>query len=58
MSRFESLTKYLPLLSDDSIGTWFVDRENDGTPEHPKQMPFVQYSNTTNKKLYNESEGR
>ena len=44
MSNFESLTKYLPQLGDDSIGTWFVDRENDGTPEHPKQMPFVMYT--------------
>lgn len=44
MSKFEILTKYLPLLGDDSIGTWFIDRENDGSPEHPKQMPFVQYT--------------
>ena len=42
--RFESLTKYLPLLSDDSFGTWIVDRENDGTLEHPIQMPFVNYT--------------
>lgn len=44
MSKFESLTQYLPQLSDDSIGTWIIDRENDGTPEHPIQMPFVNYS--------------
>lgn len=44
MNRFENLIKYLPLLEDDVIGTWFIDRENDGTPEHPKQMPFVNYS--------------
>ena len=44
MSKFQSLTKYLSLLGDDTIGTWFVDRENDGSPEHPKQMPFVQYT--------------
>lgn len=40
MRKFESLTKYLSQLSDDSFGTWIVDRENDGTPEHPIQMPY------------------
>ena len=44
MNKFENLIKYLPLLDDDTVGTWFFDRENDGTPEHPKQMPFVIYS--------------
>ena len=44
MNKFEKLIKYLPLLEDDNIGTWIIDRENDGTPEHPIQMPFVNYS--------------
>ena len=44
MSKFESLTKYLPQLSDDSIGTWIIDRENNGTSEHPIQMPYVRYT--------------
>ena len=44
MSKFAELTKYLPLLENDSIGSWIIDRENDGTPEHPIQMPFVNYS--------------
>ena len=44
MSKFEILTKYLSQLGDDSIGTWIIDRENDGTPEHPIQFPFVNYS--------------
>lgn len=44
MRKFESLTKYLSQLSDDSFGTWIVDRENDGTPEHPIQMPYVRYT--------------
>lgn len=44
MGKFESLTKYLPQLEGDEIGTWFVDRENDGTPENPIQMPYVNYS--------------
>lgn len=44
MRKCESLTKYLSLLSDDSIGTWIIDHDNDGTMEHPIQMPFVNYS--------------
>lgn len=44
MKKYDTLSKYLPQLSDDSFGTWIIDRENDGTPEHPIQMPFVNYS--------------
>ena len=44
MSKFEQLTKYIDVLDGDNFGTWIIDRENDGTPEHPIQMPFVNYS--------------
>jgi hypothetical protein len=44
MKKFGNLTKYISQLEDDNIGNWVIDRENDGTPEHPKQMPFVNYS--------------
>jgi hypothetical protein len=44
MSRFDILVKYIPMIQADSIGKWVVDKENDGTPEHPIQMPFVDYS--------------
>lgn len=44
MNKFESLIKYLHLLEDDNIGTWIIDQKNDGTPEHPIQMPFVNYT--------------
>ena len=44
MKNFENLIKYLPLLEDDNIGVWIIDRENDGTPDHPIQIPFVDYS--------------
>ncbi len=44
MKQFEALTKYIPLIEQDEIGRWFIDRENDGTLEHPKQMPFVMFS--------------
>ena len=26
------------------FGTWIIDKKNDGTPEHPLQIPFVNYS--------------
>ena len=41
---FEPLTKYLEQINNDDIGTWIIDHKNDGTPEHPIQMPFVNYS--------------
>ena len=44
MSKFEIVTKYIDLLENDKFGEWFVDKENDGSKEHPIQMPFVMYS--------------
>ncbi len=44
MSKFSFLTKYIQMIQSDRIGEWIVDKENDGTPEHPIQMPFVGYS--------------
>lgn len=44
MKKFEIMTKYIPLIADDSFGEWIIDRENDGTLEHPMHMPFVNYS--------------
>lgn len=44
MNKFELLTKYLPQIADDSFGTWIIDRENDGTMEHPIQMPYVRHT--------------
>ncbi len=41
---FASLTKYLSQLDKHHIGICIIDRENDGTPEHPIQTPFVDYS--------------
>lgn len=39
MSKFDILTKYIPMIQTDSFGEWVIDKENDGTPEHPIQMP-------------------
>ena len=44
MSKFDVLTKYISMIQSDSIGEWIIDKENDGTQEHPIQMPFVGYS--------------
>ena len=44
MSKFDILTKYISMIQTDNIGEFFIDKENDGTPEHPIQMPFVGYS--------------
>ncbi|MEK4337861.1 MULTISPECIES: DUF6508 domain-containing protein [Bacillus] len=46
MSQFKILTNYIPMLQGDDIGEWVIDKENDGTAEHPIQMPFVNYSET------------
>ena len=44
MSKFDILTKYIPMIQTDIIGDWVFDKENYGTPEHPIQMAFVNYS--------------
>ena len=44
MSKFDILTKYIPMIQTDSFGEWVIDKENDGTPEHPIQMRSVRYS--------------
>ena len=41
---FETLTSYIPKIRDIDYGEWVIDRENDGTPEHPIQFPFVAYT--------------
>lgn len=46
MSKFDILTKYISVIQTDGIGKWIIDLENDGTPEHPIQLPFVDYSET------------
>ncbi|MBQ0037329.1 MAG: hypothetical protein KBS74_01515 [Clostridiales bacterium] len=45
-NRFSELTTYIPQIKEGALGEWFIDRENAGTPEHPKRMPFVNYSRT------------
>ena len=40
---FETLTSLLPKLQGTEYGEWIIDRENDGSPEHPKHFPYVAY---------------
>lgn len=40
---YERLTALLPRLQCDNYGDWIVDKENDGSPEHPIQFPYVRY---------------
>lgn len=42
--KYKALTNFLSRMDNDEIGDWIVDHVNDGTPEHPMQMPFVNYS--------------
>lgn len=41
---YESLVCFIDEIKKDNIGEWIVDKENDGSIEHPIQMPFVAYS--------------
>ena len=52
MKQFTELTKYIPMIEQNQIGHWQIDRENDGTPEHPIQVPFVIYSDMVNQFVY------
>ena len=46
---YEQLTDILGELPQEEYGSWIIDRENDGSPEHPIQMPFVSYSGLVRK---------
>jgi ADP-ribosylglycohydrolase len=44
-SKFKVLTKYIGKIEEmESYGEWFIDLENDGTPEHPIHVPFVNFN--------------
>ena len=46
MKIFEALTDYILQMQPNTYGEWNIDKENDGSKEHPIQMPFVDYSET------------
>lgn len=43
MKKYEQLTKFIDIFFNNNFGNWHIDRENDGSFEHPIQMPFVHY---------------
>lgn len=40
---FQELTGFIERLDSEEYGNWVIDKENDGSPEHPIQMPYVNY---------------
>lgn len=48
-TKYSALTKYINLLENDNVGEWNCDKENDGSAERPRQLPFVIYSITVHK---------
>ena len=40
---FQKLTGFIERLDSEEHGNWVIDKENDGSPEHPIQMPYVNY---------------
>lgn len=50
---YESLTKYLDEFTGAEFGTWIIDKKNDGTPEHPLEFPFVNYSRVIDQFIHN-----
>ena len=40
---FQELTGFIERLDSEEHGNWVIDKENDGSPEHPIQMPYVNY---------------
>ncbi len=47
-SKFDDLIGFIPVINDENFGKWIIDHENDGTLEHPIQLPFVNYSECVN----------
>lgn len=43
MSKYQSLTCFLPLMGAEEYGTWIYDRESTGTVDDPITMPWVDY---------------
>ncbi len=41
---YEELTRYLEAAGREPQGEWVIDTQNDGTLEHPIQVPYVSYS--------------
>ncbi len=46
MRELKVLTDYIPIIQNDDFGEWIIDHENDGTRDHPRHFPFVNYTKT------------
>lgn len=44
MSEFNELTSFIKRFDNIEYGTWIIDKENDGSSEHPIQIPYVEYN--------------
>ena len=44
MAIYTELTDLLEEIQRDDIGSWVIDRKNDGSLGHPIQVPYVSYS--------------
>lgn len=51
-SKFDDLIGFIPVIKNENFGKWIIDHENDGTPEHPIQFPFVNYSECVNELVH------
>ncbi|MBQ9208145.1 MAG: hypothetical protein IJ149_00990 [Oscillospiraceae bacterium] len=47
--NYKSLTEFLPRLQFSYYGEWNIDKENDGSAEHPIHMPYADYNNIVKK---------
>lgn len=45
---FQELTGFIERLDSEEHGNWVIDKENDGSQEHPIQMPYVNYGRRSN----------
>ena len=44
---YETLTAFVTPLENSQVGKWVVDTKSDGSPEHPIQLPYVDYEKET-----------
>lgn len=49
MQKFSELTSFIEKFKNIEYGVWIIDRTNDGSLEHPIEMPYVKYNVLVNK---------
>lgn len=43
MQNFNNLTMFIDKFQNIEYGKLIIDDKNDGSPEHPRQMPYIKY---------------